>query len=554
MNETDARADDLPTPHIRTPRRFAPSLIWLVPLVAAVAGIILMVRSINAAGPSISVTFLTAEGLEAGKTEVRYKNVVVGKVQSIRLSPSREHVIVEVELRKDAEEIALEDSRFWVVRPRADLGGISGLGTLLSGAYIGVDVGTSENHRDQFTGLEIPPAVTNDQKGTRFLLSSEDLGSLNIGSPIYYRRIPVGRVVGYDLNPDGNSLTLQAFIDEPYDRFVTSRTRFWNASGVSVDVSASGLKVDSESLVSLLAGGIAFQPQNEENPGDKAKMDDVFRLHSDKQTALAAADGFGLPVRMQFFQSMRGLSVGAPIDFRGLELGKVKSIEINYEREQKRFAAVVTADLFPERLGRAYEQLRIPEGSEPPSPETVFHHMIQRGLRAQLRTGNLITGQLYVALDFLPRAKKIETDPDARPLEIPTQVGSLDQIQTQIADIVAKIDSVPFEEIGTNLRKTLDGADAFLKQVRGELAPEARKTLEEVRKTLEQTKDTIGDINKGLASPDSPLQLNAGQALEQVDRAARSLRNLSDYLQRHPDSLLRGKRESQELLPEDAEE
>lgn len=547
MNDVPTTANgDLPTPTVRKPPRFAPSLIWLLPLVAAVAGIILFVRSINEGGPNIEVTFETAEGLEAGKTEVRFKNVVVGKVRSIRLNSNREHVIANIELRKESSAIAVEDSRFWVVRPRADLGGVSGLGTLLSGAYIGVDIGVSEQERDEFEGLEIPPAVTNDQKGTRFQLRSSDLGSLNIGSPIYFRRIPVGRVVGFELNKEGNRITLQAFIDEPYDKYVTTRTRFWNASGIGVTVDATGLKLDSESLVSLLAGGIAFQPQNDEDPGEAVSSDAQFTLYPDKETALAAADGFGLPVRMRFFQSMRGLSIGAPIDFRGRELGKIKLIEINYDRDKKQFAAEVTAVIYPERLGRAYEQLRIPEGSEPPSPETVFQHMIGRGLRAQLRTANLITGQLYVALDFLPRARKVVTDPEARPLEIPTQVGSLDQIQTQIADIVAKIDGIPFDEIGSNLRKTLDGADDFLTQVRSELAPEAQKTLEDVRKTLEETKNTIGDINSSLASPDSPLQLNAGQTLEQMDRAARSLRNLSDYLQRHPDSLIRGKRAPQE--------
>ena len=549
MTDIDPEAD-VPSPHIRKPNRFSLSLIWLVPVVAALAGIILVIRGITQSGPSIEVTFATAEGLEAGTTEVRYKNVVVGKVDRIGLSRDRENVVVGIELRRDADEMAVEDSRFWVVRPRADLGGISGLGTLLSGAYIGVDIGTSTKRQSEFKGLEVPPAVTNDQEGTSFMLDSKDLGSLSIGSPVYFRRIPVGRIVGYELNDEGTALSMQAFVDAPYDQYVTTRSRFWNASGVRVDLSADGIELDSESLVSLIAGGVAFQPQSDDNPGERAASNSRFRLYADKETALAAPDGFALPVRMHFYQSMRGLSVGAPIDFRGLELGRVTDIRINYDRERKTFAAVVRADLFPQRLGEAYEQLLAGENGESPEPELMFLRMVEDGLRAQLRTGNLITGQLYVALDFLARPGKLEIDPDQRPLEIPTKAGSLEQIQERIADIVEKIDGVPFEEIGGNLRKTLEGAERLLGELRTELAPEARKALEGVQQTLEQTQKTIGDLNSSLASPDSPLQMNAGQAMEQVDRAARSLRNLSDYLQRNPDSLLRGRRDGGDPKPE----
>lgn len=534
---------DLPTPTIQPLRKFSPSLIWLVPLIAAIAGAVLVVRSFTSGGPSIKISFETAEGIEANKTEVKFKNVVVGKVRDLDMAEDRQHVIVSVDLRKEASELAVDDSRFWVVRPRADLGGISGLGTLVSGAYIGVDVGVSQEPRSEFVGLEIPPAVTHDQKGTRFVLGSNDLGSLNIGSPIYFRRIPVGRIVGFDLNPDGKGVTLQAFVDAPYDRFVTTTARFWNASGVNVSVDASGFKLNSESLITLLAGGIAFLPLNDREPGPPATAESRFALYTDQGAALAKPDGVVMPVRLRFFQSMRGLAIGAPIDFQGLELGKVKTIELSYDSEQKRFAATVFADLFPERLGRAYDQLRAPEGSTPPPPEVLFQHMIDRGLRAQLRTGNLITGQLYVALDFLPKSKSkpIKDANLRRPLEIPTEPGSLDQIQSQIVDIVAKINEIPFGEIGTNLRDTLKSADSLLKQVDQDIAPEARKTLEEAQRTIEAA-------NRSLTSPDSPLQQNARQTMEQVDRAARSLRNLADYLQRHPESLIRGKPEGE--LPE----
>ncbi len=541
MNDSDDPLSRLPTPELTPRSRLLPSLIWLVPLVAAILGLVLIIQTYAGRGPTITIQFESAEGLEAGKTEVRYKNVVIGRVSTIELSEDRQHVIVSVDLRKDAASVAVEGSRFWVVRPRVDLGGVSGLGTLVSGAYVGVDIGLSDKETLAFIGLEVPPAVTHDQKGTRYVLTSDELGSLNIGSPLYFRSIPVGRIVGFELDEDGEGITLQAFVDAPYDRFVTPRTRFWNASGIDVNLDANGLELSTQSLVTLVAGGVAFQsPPRRGEPPPPAEADATFRLYADQVTAMAPADRVAMPVRMRFFQSMRGLSKGAVVDFKGVEVGAVTDLELEYDPSRKRFASNVTAVIYPERLGRAYEQLRSREGGDDPAPEALFQRMIDRGLRAQLRNGNLITGQLYVALDFLPRTASRQLDRDARPLEIPTEVGSFDQLQTQIADIVTKIDAIPFGEIGGNLRDTLSRAEQLMTQIDSELAPELQRTLEETRATVEAA-------NRALAAPDSPLQQDMRAMMEQVDRAARSLRNLSDTLQRNPQSLLRGK-------PDDAEE
>lgn len=542
MSETSEQ--DLPRPEIRRRRRINPSLIWLVPVVAALVGIVLILRVWLNAGPEISISFETGEGLEVGKTEVKFKNVVVGKLRALELDDDRQHVIVKVDLSKDAEHLAVDDSRFWVVRPRADLGGVSGLSTLLSGAYIGVDVGKSSEPREEFIGLEVPPAVTNDQKGGRYLLAADDLGSLNIGSPIYFRRIPVGRIVGFELNPDGKAVSLQAFVDAPYNRYVTSTTRFWNASGFDVSIDGGGLKINTQSLVTLLAGGVAFQPLTEDDAGEPVGENTRFELYADQTTALAPPDGAEMLVALRFFQSLRGLTVGAPVDFKGVELGKVKTIRLEYDPAQRRFAGDVVVQLYPQRMGGAYQRLREREGGDDPAPELLFSRMVERGLRAQLRTGNLITGQLYVALDFLPKAKPAKVDPAQRPFEIPTEPGSLDQIQSQIADIVAKLDEIPFGDIGRNLRDTLGSADALLKQINDDIAPEAKKTLEEAQNTLD-------GLNRSLASPDAPLQQDARKTLEEVDRTARSLRNLADYLQRHPESLIRGKPKAAEPEPKE---
>jgi Paraquat-inducible protein B len=253
---------DIPEAQIASPqigrRHSRVLLVWLVPIVAALVGIGLVIRAMLAAGPTITVSFQTAEGLQAGKTEVKYKNVVVGRVTSIRLTRNFKGVVVTIDLTHNAAKLAVADTRFWVVRPRVDWGGVSGLNTLLSGAYIGVDVGSSKTPKRRFAGLSEPPAILHDQKGRRFLLHARTLGSLNIGSKIYYRKFAVGRVAGYKLDQDGQGVTIQLFVRAPYDNFVTRETHFWNASGVDLAVNANGLKLATESVASVLAGGVGF--------------------------------------------------------------------------------------------------------------------------------------------------------------------------------------------------------------------------------------------------------------------------------------------------------
>lgn len=527
-------ADPLPKPVIRRRGRIRPSVIWLVPAVAALAGLLLIVRSYLSIGPTITISFQTAEGLDPGRTEVRYKDVVVGKLSGVEMSDDHSHVVATVELTREAADIAVDDTQFWVVRVRADLGGISGFKTLVSGTYIGVNLGKSKESRRQFVGLEDPPTMTNDQKGRRFRLRTADLGSINVGSPVYYRRVPVGKVIGFELDADASGVTVIAFVEAPYDRFVTTRSQFWNASGIDLSLDASGLKLDTQSVVTLLAGGVAFQalPGAEEN--EPAPEDSIFVLYANQNSALAPRDAVVMPVRMDFLEGTRGLTVDAPVDFNGIVVGRIRRIELGYDTRKRHFFTEVAADLYPQRLGRAYSDVISSDAGGADSPEALFAHLVESGLRAQLRVGNLITGQLYVALDFPAKAKAVQVDARSRPLRIPTQTASLDQIQNRVADIVTKVDQIPFEEIGQRLNASLASADALLRRLETEVAPAATETLREARETLDAA-------HRSLAAADAPLQQDLQRTLQEVERSLRSLRDLTDYLQRHPEALLRGR-------------
>jgi paraquat-inducible protein B len=526
-------ADDLPQPEVRK-SKLGFSLIWLVPIIAALVGISLLVNHVISAGPKISVTFLTAEGIEAGKTQVKYKNVVIGKVTTMRLSKDRTHISVMVDLDKDASAFATKGTRFWVVRPRVGAGGVSGIDTLLSGAFIGADAGDSEEDQNDFTGLETPPAVTHGAPGRRFMLHATDLGSLDIGSPVYYRRIQVGRIVSYQLDKDGKGVSLQLFVDGPNDRFVGKESRFWNASGVDVSLGADGLKLNTQSLATVIAGGVAFQDPPGPNDSTPAPEMAEYNLFNDQQTAMAPPDGKPHYIRMRFAHSLRGLSPDAPVEFLGVKVGRVVSVNLDYDPKTQTFPVVVGALVYPQRLGQANEKLKQAVGGDEDSKMVrILGALVSHGLRAQARTGNLLTGQLYIAIDFDPKAPKVAFNENAKPMEVPTTAGDFDHLQEQISSIVDKIEKIPFDSIGKNLDGTLQELHGTLKQVNTDLLPEAKKTLQGVNKT-------VGTANDAL-SEDSPLQTNIATTLEELQRTVRSVRAFTDYLGRHPESLLRGR-------------
>ncbi|GLQ95991.1 PqiB family protein [Dyella mobilis] len=525
----------LPQPVVRH-RRVNVSLIWLVPIVAALIGLSLVIHAWMQQGPAISISFQTAEGLDPGKTVVKYKNVVIGKVTTIRLSPDRHRVVVKVDLEKSAAGIAVSDTRFWVVRPRIGLGGVSGIDTLLSGSFIGVDVGDSQQQQTDFVGLETPPSVTHDAEGKSFVLHTGDLGSLDIGSPVYFRRIQVGRVASYKLNDDGKGVTLQIFIETPYDKFVTTDSRFWNASGVDVSLGADGLKLNTQSLATVLAGGVAFgdSPGPHPNP-TMASQDAAFTLFDTQANAMAPPDGEPHFIRMRFDQPLRGLAVNAPVEFLGINIGNVVSIRMDYDEKTGHFPIYVGAVIYPDRLGAAHEKLLALAKSRGDNNDIshVMGVLVQHGLRAQAKIGNLLTGQLFISLDFIKNAPKADYDPNVRPVLIPTAPGNFDKLQEQLADIVDKVQKIPFDSIGNNLNQTLASLNQTLTKVNTQVLPQFQTTLKGANQTLGAANDVF--------SADSPLQQNLGNTLQELQRMARSLRVLTDYLGTHPSSLIRGR-------------
>lgn len=521
-------------------------LVWLIPLTAVLVGGWLAVTAILERGPTITISFKTGEGLEAGKTKIKYKDIEIGHIDSVGLAPDLKRVIATAQLNKGAEPYLVEDTRFWAVRPQITATGVSGLGTLLSGSYIVMDPGRSKSKRREFVALDVAPIVTREEPGRSFMLQAMDLGSHGVGVPVYFRRIPVGEVVSHELDKDGKGVTIKIFVRAPYDQYVTESTRFWSASGIDVELSATGVRVETQSLVSILIGGIAFQTRPDAEGALPADENHAFRLYQTRAEAMRLPDLSVVKWVFTFKDSVRGLSVGAPVEFRGFVIGEVVRIGVELQSQALDFVQPVEANVYPTRLWMKSRGLQyaLPSTATPEELAARMKYFVESGLRAQLRTGNVLTGQKYVALDIHPDAPKLKVSYSKQPFDIPTLPGSLEDVEAMVASILKKLDKVQYEQIGADMRKamaTLDdvlkSTDRLVQRLDAELVGETRSTLQAARAAIERAE-------RSMLATDAPLQQDAREALRELSRAAEALRSLADYLERHPESLIRGKQEA----------
>ncbi|MGD9507855.1 MAG: intermembrane transport protein PqiB [Geminicoccaceae bacterium] len=557
-NRADGSASDPPQAEVR-PRRGI-SLVWLIPLVALAIGGFLAYKAYSSRGPTVTITFDTAEGLEAGKTKVRYLDVEVGTVQAVAIAPGLKNIVVTAEMVPAASEYLRTGTAFWIVKPRIGVGGVSGLGTLLSGAYIGLAPGEGESARE-FTGLEDPPPISANVPGREYVLTAPNLGSVTPGAPIYYRGIDIGQVLGYELNADAHSLDISIFIREPYTDLVHVNSRFWNASGIDFATTASGVELQVASLQALLIGGIEVDTPITAQPTTVADAGARFPLYPNQRALAQAQFTAKIPYLVYFDGSVRGLSPGAPVEFRGITVGTVTSIGLEFDPKQARIRIPVTIEIEPQRLIPDVTQQEILGQQHRNMAE-----LVRRGLRAQLQTGNLLTGELFVDLTFVPDAAPAELDTTGQVPIIPSVPATLEALQASATAILNKLASMPVEDLIVSLNKAAAGLDrivnapelqtaaagigpaiADLRQIIAKLDAASDPLLGSLTGAAETATATMRDLQGTAASlqksigAGSALTNNAENMMQELTRAARSIRVLADYLERNPDALLRGK-------------
>jgi paraquat-inducible protein B len=545
--------DEIPEAVAVPPRRARFSPIWIVPILAIVVAVGIAWERLASEGPAVTITFKSADGVEAGKTFVKYKEVNIGQVTGVRLTDDAQQVEVSARIAKSAAALMVEDAHFWIVRPRISLSGVSGLSTLISGNYIGFEAGASKKRSRTFTGLEVPPIITGGMPGRQFVLQATNLGSLGIGSPVYFRRLPVGQVVAYDLAPDGNSVQLRIFVHAPYDKYVVRDTRFWNASGIDVSLTANGVDVRTQSLVALLEGGLAFETPPGYASASPATENSIFTLFNDRVTAMKVDESIATRYVMYFRESVRGLSAGAPVTFFGVPVGEVTDVGLAFNPKTLDVRPRVEVLLYPERV---VAELPSAQGArlealvqqQPLRHEFMQKLVEERGMRGQLATGSLVTGQRFVTLGYFPKAAKAKLNWEQTPVELPTVTSTLPEIEEKLGRIIDKIEKVPLEAIGEDMKQALVTLDQTLRDARGtiqrfdtDVTPALKSALEDARSALGAADRMLTSTEANLTGPGAPGQVELRNAMQELARAARSLRVLADYLERHPESLIRGK-------------
>lgn len=556
----DAAFDAIPQALAAPPRRWwsAAHAIWLIPLVAVLVVGWLGAREYLARGPTVTVRFASGEGIEAGKTRIKYRNVDVGQVTKVGLARDLKGVVVTAEMAADASRLLVDDTRFWVVRPRVIGGEISGLATLLSGAFIGIDGGKSTSARRDFVGLETQPVISLGEAGSEYVLHGTSLGSLDVGSPVFFRRVRVGQVMSTELEHEGGGLRVRVFVRAPYDRFVRVDTRFWHSSGIDVSADAGGVRLRTESLLSVLVGGLAFETPSDLEDGERAAPGAEFKLFDSSALAMRRGGAQILEYTALFSESVRGLAVGAPVEFKGFVIGEVGAVDISYRAGQGDFVFPVKLHIYKDvaPLLNAREAAR-PAPAEANATERRFPierllspRSMAKGLRAQLRSANLLTGQRYVAIDMFPHAPQRDVALAAAAGErvIPTAPETIGELQAQLARIVTKLEALPIDRIADDLRRTLAKFEGAAGALQGTLDQTTRHTLPGAQQALDELRATLREVRTLLAR-NAPLPQEIGGAVHDLSRAADAIRELAETIERQPESLLRGKRARPTGLP-----
>jgi len=536
----------LPEADIAKKSRF--SLIWLIPLLAALIGSWLAFKYYTEQGTLIVLNFEQALGIEARKTPVRYKDVEVGMVRKVSLSPDLKTVRVQVEIYTDMENNLGPNTRFWAVTPRITLRGVSGLETLLSGVNIGMEPGPPGRAKQEYAGLSQQPSIDIQSAGQSLVLSADRLGSLDIGSPVYYRQIQVGEVTGYKLNSSNQKVDIDVFIFAPYDEKIRTNSRFWNASGFELDVSTLGVTARLESLTSLLIGGIAFETDFNE-VGYPLSGKSAFKLYDGfKRAHQDTASENKLLYTLYFDDTLQGLAEGSDIKYQGIKMGQVEKISLTQDHDNASIRTQVKVAMYVDRLSASGSRLEA---------EKLLQALVKGGIRAQLTTDSIVTGAQFIAMVPVPSKMDYQTlarlggnndvifpntaaktsllnfDPSSVTSELNKAIGSANSLLssndvknslTYLSSTMRSIDSITAELS----RQGISGEVM-------ELLKEANNTASGLTLALADARQVIGNVGgaaQTLQKDASKAMIDARVMMQSAGKAATSLSGSANVLQK----------------------
>lgn len=539
MNDQTQESPPEENHRARTARQAPVSPIWLVPIVALLIGAWLAYQHYASRGPLITLTTESADGIEAGKTLIKTRSVDIGSVEKLSLSEDLAQVIIQARMKPEAEPLLVEDTSFWVVRPRIGRDGISGLGTVLSGAYIQLEPGQSHEEARDFTISDQPPVAPPGAKGLHLNLITQAASSLSVGDPVTFQGLSVGRIEEADFDVTSREMHHRVFIRSPYDELVTTNTRFWTSTGIDLSLGSEGIQFQLASFETIINGGVTFGVPEGMPPGEQASQNSTYELFGNSAEAQEGTFDLYLKYVLLFEDSVRGLSRGAPVEFRGIRIGTVESVPWEFNAPQPqgrdRLAIPVLIHLEPQRLDDS-GKIDLTEWKKR------FDGLFKAGLRASLKSGSLLTGALFVDVTFdEQRAGTYQAETFADVSVFPTTSGGLAQIQGQVTALLDKLNHLEVEPILANLDRNLATSEEMLSQI-NQLTAELRDLLgdEDTRKlpaTLNSTLENLQATLKGI-SPQSDAYQELTTTLHEVRRLMRDLQPAARKISDDPRSLI----------------
>jgi paraquat-inducible protein B len=535
--------------------------MWLIPLVAIAIGVWLAWDTLSKEGLTITLSFETAEGLQAGQSQLKFKDIVLGTVQSLDLPPDHSRVLAKIATTRQAEPLLTDTTIFWVVKPRLFAGNLSGLSTLLSGAYVGMLPGeTPGKPQRPFVGHEDPPVLETNVPGRTFLLKAGRLGSISIGSPVFYRDLDVGPVLGWDVATLAGTVTIPAFVRAPYDSYVHDQTRFWDASGFSLKLGATGVDVQVESLRALVLGGVAFDTADAQANTPVSSENHLFPLFKDREAADSASYTRQFPMVAYFSASVQGLDPGSDVTAHGIKVGRVTDVRLAFDPATHTVVVPVHFEVQPERVVGVGNKIY-------KTAAEAVDELVKQGLRASLQTASLITGQQMVVLDFIPDTPAATVTMEGTNFVLPTtDSAGFAGLESSATALLDKLNTIPFDQIGKSLDSILQGVNT------AENGPQMRQSLTQLVAIVARVKDLADHLDSGLSPalkqlPEIATDLqkvltnatrlvqsldtgyggntqfnrDVARALVQLNEALSSIRSLADLLSRDPSALIKGR-------------
>jgi paraquat-inducible protein B len=535
-----------------------PGLVWAVPIAALIVVVYLAVSALANPGVDAVIVFRTGAGATPGDTKVVFNGVQVGHVAKVRLDKDGRSVDVTVKLDGRMAKVLNTSTVFWIEGATFSLTDLSSLKAAVAGVTIDMATGNGGQAQRNFIGLDSPPAVLPNERGTAFWLRTDNLGPIRQGSNITYRGMLVGKVAEVEVHGP-NDLRAEMFVDSPYDQLVRPGSLFWAESPLRISLSGAAIGAQFNPAAAL--GAVTFEtpPEFRNEPPATAGYD--FALYADQDRAFGEGVGPQVMYTIDFPEAAGDLAPGAPVMLAGFQVGSVKSVDISFDPDTGQLSAPVTIAIEALRLHLA-GVTPPPRGNWRPIVDRAMNALLSRGYRARLDQSPPLIGSRHVSLDLISGAAPARlamADPYPRlPSSASGDIGALGDKANTLLD---HLNAVPIVAIGENARQltgrlaqllnspkvddslaklddTLDQTDKLVREARPQIGP----LVASLRQAAAQLDQTAASANAVLSGQGASQDQSLPEALHQLSDAARSIRALADYLQRHPESLVQGKK------------